>query len=115
VRLFGEANDGEPTVSDQGSAGGHRGSYNLFWLSFISMLIKHKSGEITYPIFERYYKDILPIYMNTHRETLPTLFFLTLFLFTPALALAIPTGIQGFAASAGVTGGQGGRNIVVLI
>ena len=38
---------------------------------------------------------------------------LTLFLFSPTLALAIPAGNQGFAASAGVTGGQGGRNIIV--
>jgi pectate lyase len=80
-------------------------------LSFVSMLINTNRGKLRTPIFERYYKDILPIYMNTHRETL---FFLTLFLFTPTLALAnIPTGIQGFAASAGVTGGQGGQNIVV--
>jgi parallel beta-helix repeat protein len=44
VRLFDERNYGEP--SDQGSASVHRGSYNLFWLSFVSMLINTSRGKL---------------------------------------------------------------------
>ena len=46
VRLFGEGNYGEQRVSDQGSASGHTRSYNLFWLSFISMLINTSWGKL---------------------------------------------------------------------
>jgi hypothetical protein len=63
VRLFGEGNYGEHRVSDQGSAA-QRGSYNLFWLSLINMLI------------------------TTSREKVHTFILLSLLAFSPTLVNA---------------------------
>ncbi|MDQ3565560.1 MAG: right-handed parallel beta-helix repeat-containing protein [Pseudomonadota bacterium] len=64
VRLFGEGNYGVHRMSDQGSASGHRGSYNSFWLPFINVLI------------------------STSREKLRTFILLSLFVLTPTLVNA---------------------------